>query len=135
MRARLAGLGQTGPVSENGFINIVITYNTGIAFSVGAGATAAVYAIQAVVLVLVLGAILFLRRPEYVVPLAFVASGAFCNILDRATSLTVSPGHPNAVLDYFQFWAGGAVFNYADTCIVLGFVAIVLAFVVRCVID
>lgn len=119
------------PPPPNGFINIVKTYNTGVAFSVGADSTGAVYAVQSAVFALVLFGIVCVRKPDLVVTLALVASGSLCNITDRATSHLVDPLVVNAVLDYFQFWAGGAVFNYADSCIVMGFIAFVIAYLAR----
>ena len=120
-------------VEKTGFIDIYITYNPGIAFSIGSSSPAFVYAIQAIVFVIVLGAFVCLRHYEQIVALLFVASGALANIIDRATSVYLTANHPDAVLDYFRFWFGGAIFNYADICIVVGFIVFFIATFVRVV--
>ena len=118
-------------IIENGFINIVLTLNKGIGFGGLQDNTAAVYALQSIVMLFMLAWILFADRCEFFVSLSMVVSGALSNILDRATSTILE----HAVLDYFQFWFGGAIFNFADVCVVVGFIILVISFIVHWVME
>lgn len=120
------GPGSEFKIIENtGFINIVVISNSGIGFSALSDQTAIVYAIQSVVMILVFIWFLFSKNIDFLITLTMVFSGALANIIDRATS-----GN-NTVLDYFQFWFGGAIFNFADSTIICGFIALFICYLVR----
>lgn len=112
-------------IENNGFINIVLITNSGIGFSALSDKTAIVYAIQSIVMVLIFIWFLFSKNIDFLITLTMIFSGALANIIDRATS-----GN-NTVLDYFQFWFGGAIFNFADSTIVCGFIALFICYLVR----
>lgn len=112
-------------IENNGFINIVLITNSGIGFSALSDKTAIVYAIQSIVMILIFVWFLFSKNIDFLITLAMIFSGALANIIDRATS-----GN-NTVLDYFQFWFGGAIFNFADSTIVCGFIALFICYLVR----
>lgn len=112
-------------IENNGFINIVLITNSGIGFSALSDKTAIVYAIQSIVMILIFIWFLFIKNIDFLITLTMIFSGALANIIDRATS-----GN-NTVLDYFQFWFGGAIFNFADSTIVCGFIALFICYLVR----
>lgn len=116
-------------IENSGFINIVVFSNSGIGFSTLSDHTAAVYAIQSIVMILVFIWFLFSKNIDFLITLAMIFSGALANILDRATS-----GN-DTVLDYFQFWFGGAIFNFADSTIVCGFIALFISYLVRIILQ
>jgi len=109
-------------VEITSFFNLVLTYNTGAAFSFLAGAGGwqrwfftAVAAVISIVLVAML------RRPhrDRLVPfaLSLVLGGAIGNLIDR-----LALGH---VVDFLQLHAGGyywPAFNVADSAISVGVV-------------
>ncbi|WP_052663397.1 signal peptidase II [[Mycoplasma] testudinis] len=121
-------------VENSGFINIFLIFNTGIGFGNLAEQTGAVYFLQTLIMMIIIIWLLFVDTPDYIVFLSLIVSGSFANIMDRASSLNTF-GIANAVLDYFQFWFGGAIFNFADSCIVVGFIDIVITYVVRLIIQ
>ncbi len=101
------------------FFNLVLAYNTGIAFSIGAGgARWGSYLFAGLAVVIVIGLTVWLRRQtRRLVHFAggLVIGGAIGNIIDRL----VHPG----VVDFLDFhWAGyhWPAFNLADSCIVVG---------------
>lgn len=112
-------------IENTGFINIVVISNSGIGFSALSDKTAIVYTIQSIVMILVFIWLLFSKNIDFLITLTMIFSGALANIIDRATS-----GN-NTVLDYFQFWFGGAIFNFADSTIICGFIALFICYLVR----
>ena len=106
------------------FFNLVLAYNTGIAFSLGAtGTRTSSYLFGALAIAIVIGLIFWLRtQRRTIVHVAggMVIGGAVGNIIDRF----IHPG----VVDFLDFhWAGNhwPAFNLADSAIVVG-VAILL---------
>ncbi len=99
-----------------------LTYNTGVAFSVGRGLTGPII-IVAVALVL---AVAWLARGVPTMPVAaalgLVIGGAVGNLSDR-----LFRGHSGAVVDflYTRFWP---TFNLADASIVIGCALLAVAF-------
>ena len=100
-------------------LRLAVTFNSGAAFSIGAGVTPLFVAV-AVVMVVVLA---LLGRGEKSLAsaawLGLVLGGALGNLVDRLVR-----HHGGAVIDWidFRWWP---VFNVADACIVVG--AILLA--------
>lgn len=103
-----------GPVHLVGPLSLQLSYNTGAAFSIGAGLTLPIIVI-AFVLVLLLA--WFARgTPSNLAAVAtgMILGGALGNLADR-----LFRGHHGAVVDFihFDFWS---TFNLADTAIVIG---------------
>jgi signal peptidase II len=109
-----------------GPINLVLTFNSGAAFSLGGGATPIIETI-AVVLVIWLAAVS--RRATrsgslaVSVGLGLLLGGALGNLVDR-----VFRHHHRAVIDFIQAVSWWPVFNVADASIVVGVVVLALAF-------
>lgn len=109
-----------GPVHLIGPLSLELRYNTGAAFSIGAGLTLPIIVI-AFVLVLLLA--WFARgRPSALAAIAtgMILGGALGNLSDR-----LFRGHSGAVVDFinFNFWP---TFNVADSAIVIGTIALVI---------
>jgi len=91
-----------------------LSYNTGVAFSVGAGLTLPIILIA----VAVVGSIVWLARGSLsmlaAVAVGLILGGALGNLSDR-----LFRAHHGAVVDflYSGFWP---TFNVADSCIVIG---------------
>ena len=102
------------------FFNIILTHNTGAAFSFLAGAGGwQRWFFTAIAVVISVVLVIMLRRPhpDRVAPLglALVLGGALGNLCDR-----VALGH---VVDFIQVHAGGyywPAFNVADSAITVG---------------
>lgn len=101
------------------FFNLVLAYNTGIAFSLGAtGTRTSSYLFGALAIAIVIGLLFWLRtQTRAIVHVAggLVIGGAIGNIIDRF----IHPG----VVDFLDFhWAGyhWPAFNLADSAIVVG---------------
>ena len=102
------------------FFNVILTHNTGAAFSFLAGAGGwQRWFFTAVAIVISIALVVMLRRPhrDVLVPLALalVLGGALGNLWDR-----LMLGH---VVDFLQFHAGGyywPAFNVADSAITVG---------------
>jgi len=102
------------------FFNLILTHNTGAAFSFLAGAGGwQRWFFSAVAIVISVALVVMLRRPhrDRVVPLALalVLGGAIGNLWDRVTL-----GH---VVDFIQVHAAGyywPAFNVADSAITVG---------------
>jgi signal peptidase II len=103
-----------GPVHLAGPLSLQLSYNTGAAFSIGAGLTLPIIVIG---FVLVLLLAWFARgTPSTLAAVAtgMILGGALGNLADR-----LFRGHHGAVVDFihFDFWP---TFNLADTAIVIG---------------
>ncbi len=116
---------RSGPAHVVGTLDLQLTFNSGVAFSIGRG-----YVAEVVVLgVAVLAALLVLGRrvpsPATAVAVGLVAGGAASNLADR---LFRSNG--GAVIDFIDlhFWP---TFNVADACIVVGAVWLVILVLLR----
>lgn len=111
-----------------GPLNLVLTYNTGAAFSLGTGVTPI---LEAVVVVLVVWLLAISRRASrsasvpVSIGLGLLLGGALGNLADRL--FRSIPGHPGAVVDFIQAASWWPVFNVADACIVVGVIILVLA--------
>jgi signal peptidase II len=109
-----------------GPINLVLTFNSGAAFSLGGGLTPIIETI-AVALVIWLAAIS--RRATrsgslaVSVGLGLLLGGALGNLVDR-----VFRHHHHAVIDFIQAVSWWPVFNVADASIVVGVVVLALAY-------
>ena len=111
-----------GPVHLFGPFSFQLEYNTGVAFSIGVGATVPIIIIAAVVI----GGLLWFARSTPSLPAAIgiglVLGGALGNLADRFFR------NGGAVVDFVHstFWP---TFNVADSCITIGCVALALLLV------
>ena len=103
-----------------------LEYNSGAAFSMGAGVTPIV---EAAVVVLIVGLMLYVRRASGRAPLpvaiglGMLLGGALSNLGDRV--LRELPVH-GAVVDFVRAVSWWPVFNVADASIVVGVILLVL---------
>lgn len=104
------------------FFNIILTYNTGVSFSLFSGAAAGPYVLSALALV-VCGALIWWMHTEKEsltrVGLAMIIGGAIGNVIDRFLY--------GGVVDFLDFYALGwhwPAFNVADSAICIGAVLI-----------
>jgi signal peptidase II len=117
----------SGPDHVVGPVYLVLTLNSGAAFSLGAGATPLVETVA----VLIVGAVLWhsgrlARRGGpgmTMAALGLVTGGALSNLADR-----VFRGHHGAVVDFIQLVSWWPVFNLADAAITIGAVLLVATF-------
>lgn len=133
LRERFKNFIGNGIIENTGFININVITNSGIGFGALNDNTILVYLLQSTVLIIIFFTWLFNKKIDFLISFSLVMAGSFGNIIDRATATTPIPAH--AVLDYFQFWFGGAIFNFADSAIVVGFIILFFSIIVHFVID
>lgn len=112
--SRLAG----GPVHLFGPLRFQLSYNTGVAFSLGSGLTVPIVIVVVVLVALVAWFGRTVPSTGAAVAVGMILGGALGNLADR-----VFRGHRGAVVDfvYSGFWP---TFNVADACIVCGCVAL-----------
>ncbi len=109
-----------GPVHLLGPLSLVLEYNTGVAFSLGAGSGWPV-ALATVGLVGVLLALARVARSRVTaVALGLVLGGALGNLADRLFG-----GHGGAVVDFVRLGAW-PTFNLADASVVVGCVLLAI---------
>jgi signal peptidase II len=103
-----------GPVHVIGPFSLYLTYNTGVAFSIGIGLTIPIVLIA----VIVIGGLVWFARSTPSLPAAIAAGlvlgGAIGNLSDRFFR-----GHGGGVVDFIgsTFWP---TFNVADACVTCG---------------
>lgn len=115
----------------DGFIQIEIALNDGISFSILSGNTAAIYALQAVIILFIYGILIFCVKWYYVLTLGLAETGALFNFFDRMApkcpvSLSGGGIQKNCVLDYFHFSFGRTSFNFPDVFIITGLILAML---------
>lgn len=109
-----------------GPVYLELTYNSGAAFSMGAGVTPIV---EAAVVVLIVGLLLYVRRASGRAPLpvaiglGMLLGGALSNLVDRV--LRDLPVH-GSVVDFVRAVSWWPVFNVADSAIVIGVILLAL---------
>lgn len=115
-----------GPHHVLGPVNLVLTFNRGAAFSLGAGVGPE---IEAVAVAMVAGVLLASRRlarrgasGPLVVGLGLLIGGAVSNLADRFVR-----HHHGAVVDFVQLVSWWPVFNVADAAITVGAVTLALS--------
>ena len=112
-----------------GPINLVLTFNSGAAFSLGRGATPIV---EAVAVALVVWLVAMSRRATrsgsavIIVGLGLLLGGSIGNLADR-----VFRHNHGAVIDFIQAAKWWPVFNVADSAIVIGVASLALAYAAR----
>jgi signal peptidase II len=121
-----ASFGHEGVRPLTGFFNLVLTYNTGAAFSFlasAAGWQRGLFIGIALVAIVVISVLLARHAGEklFCLALALILGGAIGNVLDR-----IALGH---VVDFLDFHYGGwhwPAFNLADSAITVGAVLLVV---------
>lgn len=116
---------RSGPVHVVGPLSLRLTYNSGVAFSIGQGHPAIVVGVAAGLVVLLLWAATRMAGTANTVAMGLLLGGALGNLSDR---LFRPLG--GAVVDFLStgFWP---TFNVADSCIVLGCALLVLGMLRR----
>ena len=114
------------PTHVVGPVYLALTYNSGAAFSLGTGVTPI---LEAVVVVLIVGLLIFSRRASRSGPvvasvaMGMLLGGALSNLGDRLfRNLPVHGG----VVDFIRAVGWFPVFNVADSSIVVGVIVLVL---------
>jgi len=108
----------SGPVHVIGPFSLELAYNSGVAFSIGAGLTLPIVLIVVVVVALVAWFGRAVPNPAAAVGIGMILGGAISNLADR-----LFRSHHGAVIDfiYSGFWP---TFNLADASIVCGCVVL-----------
>lgn len=116
---------RSGPVHVVGPLSLHLTYNSGVAFSIGQGHPAVVIGIAAGLVVLLLWAVTRISGTTSAVAMGLILGGALGNLSDR-----VFRPLGGAVVDFVAtgFWP---TFNVADSCIVLGCVLLAVGLLRR----
>lgn len=105
----------------NGVIHISNVKNTGAAFSLFGNQTWLLVYLTAAIIIVMLGAIVLKKVTDkkLVIPLSVVIAGGIGNLIDRIFY--------KAVTDFIDFRIiNFAVFNFADCCVVIGCVLVVI---------
>jgi len=93
------------------YIDLILVYNTGVAFSMLSFLDEWLKYIQIVMVFTVLGYVLYLKQVCYAIPSGLLLGGAFSNIYDRFI-------HGGVVdMVYWHYGFNFAVFNFADVMI------------------
>ncbi len=110
-----------GPVHVWWTLRFNLSFNSGIAFSLGPGLTPWIMVVGALLVVGLLAMTRRLTSPVMAVAVGLVLGGAIGNLSDR-----VFRGHGGAVVDFIdvQWWP---IFNVADMAITIGAVLLVLS--------
>ncbi|HTT89307.1 MAG TPA: signal peptidase II [Acidimicrobiales bacterium] len=124
----LGALGEVARRHVIGPVYLSLTFNSGAAFSLGAGASPV---IEAVAIALVVGVVVFSRRAAkggtnlaVIVGLGLLLGGALSNLGDR-----LFRHNHGAVVDFIQLVSWWPTFNVADAAITVGAVTLVVALV------
>ncbi|MDC4163525.1 signal peptidase II [Mycoplasma sp. T363T] len=126
-----------GYKTEEGFININVITNKGVGFSLFNSNPAIPYLLQILLTTVFLITFVFCKNIALIAFLPLIAFGGLSNVIDRSIPIKLSNTaiENNSVLDYFQFFKSSAIFNFADICIVIGFVLIFLNFFIELFVD
>ncbi|HET9061589.1 MAG TPA: signal peptidase II [Acidimicrobiales bacterium] len=113
-----------GPHHIIGPVYLVLTLNSGAAFSLGAGSTPIVETVALLIVCVVLwhsGRLARSGGPTVMMAvLGLLTGGALSNLADR-----VLRGHHGAVVDFIQLVSWWPVFNVADAAITVGAICLV----------
>lgn len=116
----LGRLAEREPLHVLGSLQLALSFNSGVAFSLGQGSGLAVVPVAVVVVFVVVFVARKLPGRLAATSVGLVVGGAIGNLIDRLVR-----GHDGAVVDFIdlQWWP---VFNVADACIVVGGVLLAL---------
>ncbi len=109
------------PLHVVGSLQLALSFNSGVAFSLGQGSGLAIVPIALAVVVVVVLVARSLSGRLAGLSVGLVVGGALGNLVDRLVR-----GHGGAVVDFIdlQWWP---VFNVADACIVVGGILLAIA--------
>ena len=124
----------------SGFIQIDIALNNGVSFSMLSGNVAAIYALQSIMILIILCFLLFCTKWYYVLTLGAAETGAAFNFIDRMVPkcpvcLQTEGVRTNCVLDYFHFNFGKTSFNFPDVFILAGLIGSVVIVITITIIE
>lgn len=125
----------------SGFISISIVTNSGMAFSFMANSPEwAVYMIQWLVTIVILGIVLFCRKWYYVALWSCAFLGGLFNVIDRACAKTIvsmgtSQIQYNCVVDYFKFNFKWGIFNVPDIFVCVGSIGGIVIYLIESLIS
>jgi len=110
----LEALAGREPIHVLGSLQLALSFNSGMAFSLGQGSGLAIVPVALVVVVVVVFVARHLPGRLAATAVGLVVGGALSNLVDRLLR-----DHDGAVVDFIdlQWWP---VFNLADACIVVG---------------
>ncbi len=116
----LEALAGREPVHVLGTLQLQLSFNSGVAFSLGQGSGLTVVPLALLVVVVVVWVARNLPGPMAAVAVGLVVGGAVGNLVDRLIR-----GHDGSVVDFLdlQWWP---VFNMADAFIVVGGILLAL---------
>ncbi len=108
------------PIHVLGSLQLALSFNSGVAFSLGQGSGLTIVPIAVVVVLVVVFVARHLPGRLAAAAVGLVVGGAASNVADR-----VVRDHDGAVVDFLdlQWWP---VFNVADACIVVGGILLAL---------
>ncbi len=114
--------------NSSAFIVIKIELNTGIAFSRLDNKVGFIYALQFILILVLIGVFIFLQKGCYLAFNSVAIGGALFNFIDRMCYKNPTSCDPqkNAVLDYFCFFGKSAVFNMPDVFILIGLIGLAI---------
>jgi len=117
----LTSLSGREPLHVLGSLQLAISFNSGVAFSLGRGSGLTIVPLALAVILLVVYAARNLSGRVAASSVGLVVGGAAGNLVDRLVR-----SHDGAVVDFvdLQWWP---VFNVADACIVIGGVLLAVA--------
>jgi signal peptidase II len=111
---------------------LVLTYNSGAAFSLGRGITPIVETIAVALVIWLLALSRNISRSAswpVAIGLGLLLGGALGNLTDRV--FRHIPGHPGSVVDFVQAVSWWPVFNVADSSIVIGVAVLIVTYSIR----
>jgi signal peptidase II len=116
----LEALAGRAPIHVVGSLQLALSFNSGVAFSLGAGSGLAVVPVAVIVVAVVVFVARKLPGRLAATSVGLVVGGAIGNLIDR-----ILRDHDGSVVDFIdlQWWP---VFNVADACIVVGGVLLAL---------
>jgi signal peptidase II len=121
---RFVGMGGFKTLID-GFLSIEVIQNNGIAFGMLSSSGAILICVTSFLIGALIVFILLKRKSErkaVLIPLAMIAGGALGNLVDR-----LRYGY---VIDFIHFHIWPYIFNFADICVVLGCLALLIALII-----
>jgi signal peptidase II len=111
-----------GPVRLLAGARLVLTYNSGAAFSVGAGRSAVFTLLASVTIAGLIAYALWVRhRPAQAIAFGLIIGGAAGNLVDRLVR-----ANGGRVIDFVEITRWWPVFNWADTSLFCGVALLLL---------
>lgn len=126
------------PIIENPFCYIYVCWNDGMGWSALAGNTAAIFAIQSIVFLVLTSLFVFLTNSRVVISFISLAMlGGLFNLIQRAaTPIAVTGKGVPCVLDYLKFgFMDFPIFNWPDSFVVIGVLGFVISYITVTIID